>query len=271
MVKAAKSRIGSDGRPNGDALRMLGVNISRLSLREITSQTISTILHRDRCITFACANPHSLVIAQSDSKFYNALNDCVFVTPDGSGVVLLGRVLCYGVGERITGMDYFASVMSALDQSGGGKVFFLGSTDKVLNRIKHRILREYPNLRSVGVLSPPFGEWSAEEAGDIRRKIRDFSPDILWVGMTAPKQEKWIHENISSLDVPVVGAIGAVFDYYARTNRRAPLWARRLGLEWLFRLIKEPRRLWRRNFISSPVFIVLLLLERFGLYRCRYQ
>jgi N-acetylglucosaminyldiphosphoundecaprenol N-acetyl-beta-D-mannosaminyltransferase len=115
---------------------------------------------------------------------------------------------------------------------------------------------------TIETLSPPFGTWSAEQQADVMQRIRAAQADVLWVGMTAPKQEKWMHAHAEECGVPVIGAVGAVFDYYAGTVRRAPQWICRFGFEWLYRLLGEPRRLWRRTLVSGPQFAWLLLRER---------
>jgi N-acetylglucosaminyldiphosphoundecaprenol N-acetyl-beta-D-mannosaminyltransferase len=135
----------------------------------------------------------------------------------------------------------------------------------VLERIVKRLRREFPHIEVCGVYSPPFKEeLSDEDDAVIVRRVNEARPDVLWVGMTAPKQEKWIYKNRHRLDVPLTAAIGAVFDFYAGTRKRAPEWVCRIGLEWLPRLLREPRRLFRRNFISSPMFLLMVLQEKFG-------
>jgi N-acetylglucosaminyldiphosphoundecaprenol N-acetyl-beta-D-mannosaminyltransferase len=150
--------------------------------------------------------------------------------------------------------------MSILNQTGG-KAFFFGSSEYVLAKLSTRVRREFPQV-AIATLSPPFSPWPVEENHRMLQEIRQFDPDILWVGMTAPKQEKWVASNISQLRVPVVGSIGAVFGYYAGVTPRAPQWVCNFGLEWLYRVLKEPRRLWRRTLVSTPLFLWLVLLER---------
>jgi N-acetylglucosaminyldiphosphoundecaprenol N-acetyl-beta-D-mannosaminyltransferase len=147
------------------------------------------------------------------------------------------------------------------------RYFFLGSTDRVLEKIAAKMKREFPHVTVCGVLSPPFKEeFTEEENRQMVEHINRAAPDVLWVGMTAPKQEKWIYENRHSLEVPLLGAIGAVFDFYAGTKKRAPKWICDMGLEWLPRLLREPRRLFRRNFMSSPLFLLMIFAELVGLY-----
>jgi N-acetylglucosaminyldiphosphoundecaprenol N-acetyl-beta-D-mannosaminyltransferase len=210
---------------------------------------------------FACANPHSLVVAQYDESFRSALTAADFVVADGIGVTLMAGVTGVEVGPRITGTDYFYGVLAALQESGGGRVFFCGSSQRVLDLIAKRFADDFPSLTLCGVLSPPFGTWSEVENLRMVRVINDAKPDVLWVGMTAPKQEKWVEANRRQLNVPVIGSIGAVFDFYAGTYSRAPKWICDIGLEWAYRFILEPRRMWQRNFVSAPKFIWLVLRQ----------
>ncbi len=134
----------------------------------------------------------------------------------------------------------------------------------MLQQITQRLQKEFPNVEVAGTLSPPFqNEFSEEENVAMIERINQCRPDVLWVGMTAPKQGKWIFANRHRLNVPLVGAIGAVFDFYAGTRERAPAWIRNLGLEWLPRLLREPKRLFRRNLVSSPLFLSMVVREKF--------
>ncbi|MEP6936238.1 MAG: WecB/TagA/CpsF family glycosyltransferase, partial [Nitrospirota bacterium] len=155
--------------------------------------------------------------------------------------------------------DYFNAVLKALQQRGGGRVFFFGSSERVLELIAKRFINDFPVLTLCGALSPPFGSWNDEENRRMVQAIIEARPDVLWVGMTAPKQEKWVEENRHNLNVPVMGSVGAVFDFYAGTYARAPQWICRIGLEWLYRFILEPRRMWERNVVSAPKFVWLVL------------
>lgn len=205
---------------------------------------------------FACLNPHSQVIAKDDPAFSEALHAVDWLVPDGVGVVLASRFLGCPVPERITGSDVFHGLNDRLNRNGGGSIFFLGSTDRILAEIRRCMAMDYPNLRVAGTFSPPYKpEFSVTELNEMIAAINAVKPDVLWVGMTAPKQEKWIHQNRHRLQVKFIGAIGAVFDFYTgRVKRSHPVF-HKLGLEWLPRLLQEPRRLWRRMGISAPLFV----------------
>lgn len=242
-----------------DVGMLLGVRIDRKSLEVAVIDALVAIDRQAEPIIFVCANPHSLVEAQNDPLFKSALNNANLVVPDGVGVTMMAKYARVRVGPRIAGHDYFVAVLGALEKRGSGRVFFFGSSQRILDLISREFKRDFPSLTLCGVLSPPYGAWSDEENALMVVAINAARPDVLWVGMTAPKQEKWVEANRGKLDVPVIGSIGAVFDFYAGTFPRAPEWMCELGIEWLYRLIKEPRRMWRRNFISSPKFVVMVM------------
>jgi N-acetylglucosaminyldiphosphoundecaprenol N-acetyl-beta-D-mannosaminyltransferase len=242
-----------------DAGVLLGVPVDRKSLETVTAEAIAAVAGGGSRVTFACANPHSLVTAQADAAFKTALNNATLVVADGVGVTLMAKIANVKTGPRIAGTDYFLSVMHALEVHGAAKVFFFGSSQHVLARISERLQREFPNVKLCGVLSPPFGDWSAGSNSAMLETINRADPHVLWVGMTAPKQEKWVEENRHRLRAAVIASVGAVFDYYAGTNPRAPDWICKLGLEWLYRLAREPRRMWRRTFVSAPKFVALVV------------
>jgi len=240
--------------------RLLGVPIETRSLPELVAQAKTAINERGKPFVFACANPHSLVVARGDAKFREALGAATAVVADGVGChwgAFLGGV---SLGPRITGSDFFVAIMAMLNRSGG-RAFFFGSSESVLEKLSARVKSSFPSV-AVKTLSPPFRTWSDEENRQMIGAINAFKPDVLWVGMTAPKQEKWVASNTTELEIPVIGSIGAVFDYYAGVTHRAPQWLCDLGLEWLYRLPREPKRLWRRTFVSAPTFLWFSLLER---------
>lgn len=247
----------------GIELTIFGIHISNKNKKEISVNIADAIRSSNKPLILACANPHSLVISVEDQLFKKALIGSDVLVADGKGVTLAGRYLKKCVVERITGYELYSLAMDEL-QRQNKSVFFFGSSEAVLSRISYKIKNDYPEVKLAGFLSPPFGDWSDDKNNEMIDVINKASPDILWVGMTAPKQEKWVEQNKEKLNVKVIGSIGAVFDFYAGTKARAPMWMCLLGLEWLHRLIKEPKRMWKRNFISTPLFIKLVLKEVFG-------
>jgi N-acetylglucosaminyldiphosphoundecaprenol N-acetyl-beta-D-mannosaminyltransferase len=216
------------------------------------------------CRWLACLNPHSVVMAQDDQFFSRALYSADWLIPDGIGIVLASKILGGKIRQRVTGSDIFSGVSEALNAVGGRSYFFLGSTENTLSAIKEKLAWEFPNISFAGCYSPPFiSEFCEEENREMVEAINSVAPDVLWVGMTAPKQEKWIHQHRDQLNVKFIGAIGAVFDFYVGNVKRSHPVFQRIGLEWLPRLLQEPWRLFRRNFVSSPLFLWRVLRQRF--------
>lgn len=235
---------------------------------EVTAQSpedlVSFALEGDKVCVVNTINPHSYTVQKSDNNFSCALFGSDYLIPDGSGIVLAARVLHNCSIQKVAGYDLFLAAMSQL-ASSSGRVFFLGSSPEVLSKIKERLLRDYPSV-DAHYLSPEYKvDFGGEDVKRYVRAVNLVSPDVLFVGLTAPKQEKLIHAMKNDLNVKLVSGIGAVFDFYAGTvTRPGPFWVA-LHLEWLPRLLKEPRRLWRRNFVSTPIFIFDMLREKLKL------
>ena len=209
-------------------------------------------------------NAHSYNTALKDSLFAEALTKGDVLIPDGASVVMACRWLKAKSQptERIAGWDLFVHEMDRLNRKGG-TCFFMGSSEKVLELIRKRAAVDYPNIK-VETYSPPYKpEFSDEENRQIIEAINKANPDLLWIGMTAPKQEKWTYQHWKDLKVNChVGNIGAVFDFFAGTVERAPLWWQEHSLEWLYRLIKEPKRMWRRYIIGNALFLINIFKEK---------
>lgn len=215
----------------------------------------------------ACLNPHSFIVAEDDKNFNKALKSAEILLADGAGIAVAAALLGVKLHSRIAGFEFFQAV-NGLSRKRSIRMFFLGSTHYVLGKLEDRMKIDYPHADVVGTYSPSFNqEFSEEENKLMINAINSAKPDVLWVGMTAPKQERWIYANREKLDVGFVGAIGAVFDFYAGTKYRAPGWVCRIGLEWLPRFFMEPRRLWKRNLISTPKFLYRIIQWRLGLIK----
>ena len=209
-------------------------------------------------------NAFSYDNARKDVLFSEALQKGDVLIPDGISIVKACRFLNAKSQpkERIAGWDLFVYEMGKLNRVGG-KVMFLGSSDAVLNLIRQRVAEKYPKIE-VDTYSPPYKPvFSDEENEAMISAINHSNPDLLWIGMTAPKQEKWAYTHLDRLDVHChIGTIGAVFDFFAGTVKRAPERWQRVGLEWLYRLLSEPRRMWRRYFIGNAKFIYYIMVEK---------
>ena len=208
-------------------------------------------------------NAHSFNTAQKDDLFADALRNGDYLIPDGVSIVKACKWLKAKSQpkERIAGWDLFVLEMEKLNRKGG-KCFFMGSSPNVLELVKKRAASDYPNI-TVETYSPPYKpEFSKEDNEAIIHAINQACPDLLWIGMTAPKQEKWAFEHWDELDIHChCGTIGAVFDFFAGTIKRAPQWWQRHGLEWLYRLMKEPKRMWRRYVLGNVLFLYNIAKE----------
>ncbi len=216
----------------------------------------------------ATLNPHSYVVALGRPDFRNALNAADWLIPDGIGVVLASRILGGEIRQRVSGPDMFFGLHDFMQKSGNYSVFFLGSTEETLAEICQRMSKDWPNVRVAGTCSPPFKPaFSDEDIKQMVKSVNEARPDVLWIGLTAPKQEELINRILPNLNVRFAGAVGAIFDFYAGRVKRSHPAFRRLGLEWLPRLLREPRRLWRRMFLSAPIFMWHVFLARLKLTR----
>lgn len=206
-------------------------------------------------------NTHSFNLTLEDKEFREALLKSDVLLPDGVGILMALRVLNKVKRNKIAGYDLLIYELEWLNKSGG-KCFFLGSSENVLELIKDRIENEYPDIIS-SYYSPPFREDFTEEENNIMIKaVNSFSPDVLFVGMTAPKQEKWTARHFGNLNARHICSIGAAFEFFAKTKKRSPKWLIKIWLEWFYRLIKEPVRLWRRYIIGIIKFLFLLCQEK---------
>ena len=214
---------------------------------------------------------YSYVVAQRDDLFAMALVNCDYLMPDGASIVMACRWLKAKSQpkERIAGWDLFTFEMQRLegrakmDDGRRLRVMFMGSSEKVLTLIRERAAVDYPHL-DVVTYSPPYKpEFSEEDNQMMIQAINEANPDLLWIGMTAPKQEKWTYQHWNELDIYChCGTIGAVFDFYAGTAKRAPQTWQEHSLEWLYRLLKEPKRMWRRYLIGNPLFLWNVMKEK---------
>lgn len=219
-------------------------------------------------------NAHSYNTARKDSLFAEALTNGDVLLPDGVSIVMACKWIKAKSlpKERIAGWDLFAFEMEKLERESeklrtkseeSKIVMFMGSSQKVLDLIVKRAAEVYPHLKVV-TYSPPYKpEFTDEDNKAIIDAIHAANPDLLWIGMTAPKQEKWTYSHWKELNIHChVGSIGAVFDFFAGTMKRAPMWWQEHGLEWLYRLLKDPKRMWRRYIIGNALFLWNMVKEK---------
>lgn len=203
-------------------------------------------------------NQYSYCVAEKDPDFKTALMESDVLLPDGIGIVKLSSWVFGRSIKKIAGEDLFYHLVGRMNEEGG-KCFFLGSSTKTLEKILSRMKTDYPSIL-VGCYSPPYmDKFGDEDTKAMIKAVNDFEPDTLFVGMTAPKQEKWVHQVKEQLNVSTIASIGAVFDFYAGTVVRPGSFWINLGLEWFIRMVKEPRRMWRRYILYGPVFLIYIL------------
>lgn len=207
---------------------------------------------------------HGVVTAQDDPAFRAVLDGAAYTVCDGMPLVYLARLR----GARDAGRAFGPSVMLAVlerTSRGGARHFFYGGAPGVADELAAKMRERFPGLEVVGTWAPPFRELTPQEEDDVAARINASGADVVWVGLSTPKQERWAAAIQPRLDVKLICAVGAAFDYNRGAIRPAPAWMRRLALEWLFRLIQEPRRLWRRYLAIVPRFLWLAALEALSL------
>jgi N-acetylglucosaminyldiphosphoundecaprenol N-acetyl-beta-D-mannosaminyltransferase len=247
-----------------DTIDLFGYRVSGRGIAGDVGFATMALNAGSRPFVVACANPHSLVVASRDGEFRDALQDADLLLPDGSGLILAAKILKLPLTQKVAGTDFFLNFCRyAACERREIRFFFLGATPFVLERIIARLHVDLPSITVAGAYSPPFKDvFTADDNAVMIEAINRSAADVLWVGMTAPKQEKWIWQNRDALNVRLAGAIGAVFDFYAGTKKRSSQFWLNHNLEWLPRLLKEPRRLWARNFKSTPIFLSWIARER---------
>ena len=230
-------------------------DISMVALCVPQSDSVKPCGTQSATMVVNCLNPHSFVSALDDEVFHNALLDSDYLLPDGEGICMTLKMFRGVVLHKIAGDDLHKLILEELSKKGG-RIFYMGSSSDVLSLIESRLAKEHPSIK-VRTLSPTYcDELSEDESMQIIAEINDFKPDVLFVSMTAPKQEKWLYKYRGQLQgVKMAASIGGVFEFYAGTLKRAPKWAIKMHIEWLVRLIKEPQRMWKRNFVSTPKFL----------------
>jgi N-acetylglucosaminyldiphosphoundecaprenol N-acetyl-beta-D-mannosaminyltransferase len=234
---------------------ILGVNVSAIGMQDCTDTIEGWIDAKSQhyvCIT----GVHGVIESQSDASLRAIHNAAGLVTPDGMPLVWMARRLGYGRTSRVYGPDLMRT-LSALSLARGYRHFYYGGGEGVAERLRDALAGACPGLEVVGTITPPFRALTAEEDAAIVDAINTARPDIVWVGLSTPKQERWMAAHVGRIEAPVLIGVGAAFDFLAGDKTQAPAWMQRNGLEWLFRLATEPRRLWRRYLSIVPKFIVL--------------
>ena len=243
--------------------KILGVPVADVGLTQVVDGILAAISRPRNTLTIVCANAHTLAVAARDAAVRRAFLEAELVLPDGLGTALASWIVGGRLRRKVGGPDVLERLTERANRGGGLRYFFLGTTPETLARIRQRLERDYPNIVVTGVHAPPMGPISTAETERIIDKINRSRSDVLWVGMSAPKQETWLLAHAQRLNVPVALAVGAAFDFFCG-NKRRPRWAVRSGLFWLYRLLTEPRRLGRRYLVDLPRFILLAARHAVG-------
>jgi N-acetylglucosaminyldiphosphoundecaprenol N-acetyl-beta-D-mannosaminyltransferase len=243
-----------------ERLDLLGVRVSAVSVPLAVKEIERWIASGTK--TYVCVAPVStLVDCQKNADYKDVVNRAGMVTPDGMPVVWMGKASGSRTIERTYGPDLMLAVVDA-GQAKGRRHFWYGGKIETLDLLEKKLKARFPSLNVVGKYAPPVAAYAGKENADVIRMINEAKPDILWVGLGSPKQDFWMSLNRPLLDVPVMIGVGAAFDFLSGQKPQAPVWMQKSGLEWLFRLASEPRRLWRRYLIGNAEFIYYLVRAR---------
>jgi N-acetylglucosaminyldiphosphoundecaprenol N-acetyl-beta-D-mannosaminyltransferase len=244
-------------------VNVLGVGISAINLAGAHAAVAEALAQRRKgyiCVT----GVHGVMEAQADPAFRQILNRAFLCTPDGMPMVWLGRLRGFRQISRVYGPDLMLELCE-WSRSTGHSHFLFGGDVGVAGRLRQLLEARFPGLRILGTYTPPFRPMTAIEAGDLRRQVADLKPDIIWVGLSTPKQEQFMAAHLLELDTTLMIGVGAAFDFHSGRVRQAPRWMQRSGLEWMFRLCQEPRRLRGRYLRNNPRFVLCALAQLAGL------
>lgn len=251
--------------PAIDRTNILGVGVSAVNMETAVSRICAWIAARTQHYVCVC-DVHSVIECQRDPDLKRILNRSGLTTPDGMPLVWISRFYGKSAVDRVYGPDLLLALCER-SVHRGYRHYFFGGTDGVATILAQRLSTRFPGLQVVGTYTPPFGSPSDEEDRLIVETIESAKPDIVWVGLSNPKQERWMAAHIGRISAPVLIGIGAAFDFHSGRVKQSPRWIQRSGFEWLYRLAREPRRLLRRYATCVPAFVALIILQLTGLRR----
>ena len=232
--------------------RILGVNIAVTNMAQ-TVQYIENNLEKLRGKYICVSNVHTTVMAHDNPAYRNVQNSAAIALPDGKPLSVVSRKRGYTEAERVTGPDLMGELFA---RENGLKHFFYGDKEETLQILQQKLKEKYPDIQIAGMISPPFRSLSQEEEKAYIQKINDSGADIIWIGLGAPKQENWMYEHQGMFQGVMIG-VGAGFSYHAGLIKRAPEWMQKMSLEWFYRLMQDPVRLFKRYFTTNLKFILL--------------
>ncbi len=249
-------------------INILGVGVSIINIDQALECIHGWIKRHEP--HYVCVTPaHSIMACTHDPHLRAIFNHSGLTTPDGMSIVWLLRLKGHHHVRRVYGPD----LMNALCRQSleyGYRHYFYGGAPGVAETLQAKMQEQYPGLQVAGTYCPPFRPLTPEEDIQVMEIIKDSKPDILWVGISSPKQEIWMAEHVERLGIPALIGVGAAFDFLSGNKEQAPRWIQRSGLEWLFRLASEPKRLWRR-YVEYPLFLILILLQAMGLKKYPHE
>lgn len=249
------------------AFRVLGVDVAAVQIADVIRQIEEWLAGAGRGRHIAVTGMHGIMEAQSSESFRAILRSADMVVPDGMPLVWLGRLRGHGgLRRRVYGPELMLE-LCRVSAGRGYRHFFYGGAPGVAERLAQELKRRFAGLEVAGIYSPPFRPLTEAEDQEVIERINHAKTDVLWVGLGTPKQERWIAEHQGRLTAGVMLGVGAAFDIHSGRCRQAPAWMREHGLEWLYRLLQEPRRLWRRYLVLGPQFVCLVSLEILGFRR----
>lgn len=243
-------------------VNILGVGVTPVNLAQ-TINILETWRAEGRREYVLCTSVHGLVEAQRDPEIRSALNRSGLTTEDGMPLVWWCQRSGYSNAGRVSGTDLLLAMCERAAHNGH-RHYFYGATPRVVEAMVSRLVTQFPGLTVAGYRSPPFRPLTPEEDAADVRAINEARPDYVWVGLGMPKQDKWIVQHAGKIEAAAMLGVGAAFDFVAGTKPRAPLWMQRSGLEWLFRLMTEPRRLARRYLVDNTIFVTRALQQIAG-------
>lgn len=233
---------------------VFGVKISNVNMDEAIIKIEEAIkIHKAHYVCIS--NVHTTVMSKQNEFFKNITNESYLSTPDGVPLVWYAKLTGNKKISRVAGPDLMDSLFKISEEKCYTHYFY-GGSENTLEQLKKELENKYPRLKIVGMYSPPYRKLTPEEDNDIISIINKAKPNILWVGLGAPKQEFWMNDHKNRIKSSIMIGVGAGFDFFAGTIKRAPLWMQKSGLEWLFRLSQEPTRLWKRYFVTNSLFIL---------------
>jgi len=239
---------------NRKRIKFSGVRIDNLTMQEVINK-IEKLIKEKKSSYIVTPNAAHIVLLQKDKEFKEVYKHASLVLCDSMPLFWATKILGFPLKQRITGTDLLFS-LSKLSLRKNYKIFFLGAKEQIIEKASENLQHKFPNLQIAGIHNGYFSD-----NNKTIEKINKVKPDMLFIGMGFPKQEKWIHKYIDQIDTKVIICIGGVFDVVAGKTKRAPMWMQKCGLEWFFRVCQEPRRLWKRYLISNTIFIWLVLKQ----------